>query len=67
MVGGWKSDGRGCREAWAPPPHSTPVTCWGRWGLLAIESAGHAARVACFVVLALMSALAFRRACCAGV
>jgi len=21
-----KSDGRGCREAWAPPPHSTPVT-----------------------------------------
>ncbi len=21
----WKSDGRGCREAWAPPPHSTPV------------------------------------------
>jgi hypothetical protein len=21
-----KSDGRGCREAWAPPPHTTPVT-----------------------------------------
>jgi hypothetical protein len=22
---GRKSDGRGCREAWAPPPHSTPA------------------------------------------
>jgi hypothetical protein len=42
-----------------------PSLVGGRWGLLAVESAGHAARAACFAVLALMSALAFRRACCA--
>jgi hypothetical protein len=28
--GSVKSNGRGCREAWAPQLHSTPVTSWGR-------------------------------------
>jgi hypothetical protein len=61
-----KSDGRGCREAWAPPSHSTPVTYWGR-GNRRYSAAGHAARAACFEIPALRLALAFRRACCARV
>jgi hypothetical protein len=59
------------RRAWVQGGLGTSATLHARHLLGSREtgrlSAGHAARAACFGVLASASALAFRRACCARV
>jgi hypothetical protein len=60
------------RRAWVQGGLGTSTTLharhlWGRASRQVRSAAGYAARATCFVVLALMSALAFRRACCARV